>query len=605
MAPASQRFANHPGAKEAPASALEYHHDRDENPVLRGLPLAVASTLVERSGWVQKLIWKNAKFGQATPGLEGVAWRILPNVISLGDGVSPAGMLELGPELHQPQPADLPGRFYSAADYHGLYKSGEVTPLQVAEALLPLIRRDVRPQSKYAVAWTQCNVDEVLASAKASTDRWAAGKPLGILDGVPFGVKDDIDVKGFVSTMGMKVDKSEGYFNKPSTKTASPVQRLEEAGAIMMGKLNQHELGMDTTGCNPSTGTPTNWYNKSYYPGGSSSGAGSALSGGLVPITVGTDAGGSIRIPASFCGVYGLKPTYNRTCQMSSSMVVMGPIASTVADLTTAYRLMSQPNADDPPQNLFAVSTPPDPSAKKYLGICREWIATASADVISVFDQAVAHLISHLGYEVVDIKLPFLREGHIAHAGTCLTEAAADARARASNPSRYLKLLNYPNRILVATGTQTAAGDYLRYGQIRQVIMQHLAFLFEKYPGLLVVTPTSPMAGWPIRPGDETFGFCDGNLTMDNMRFVWYANTSGCPAVACPAGYVDPAQGEGKLPVGLMAMAEWGAEEQLLGFARHVEGYLNEVYPGGRQRSKEWADVIALARQRSWAGAKQ
>jgi Asp-tRNA(Asn)/Glu-tRNA(Gln) amidotransferase A subunit family amidase len=153
-------------------------------------------------------------------------------------------MLELSPSLQTPQPADLAGRFYSVADYHELYKSGEVTPLQVAEALLPLIRRDVQPQSKYAVAWTQTNVDEVLAAAKASTERWAAGTPLGVLDGVPFGVKDDIDVKGFVSTMGMKVDKSEAYFNTPKKNTAWPAKKLEEAGAVMMGKMNQHEVGM-------------------------------------------------------------------------------------------------------------------------------------------------------------------------------------------------------------------------------------------------------------------------------------------------------------------------------------------------------------------------
>lgn len=168
-----------------------------------------------------------------------------PNVIPLAnDSSSATGMLELGAELQQPQPADLAGRFYSAADYHALYRSGQATPLQVVEALLPLIRRDMQSQSKYAVAWTQTNVDEVLAAARASTARWAAGTPLGILDGVPFGVKDDVDVKGFVSTMGMKVDKAHEYFNKPATKTAWPARRLEEAGAIMMGKMNQHEVGM-------------------------------------------------------------------------------------------------------------------------------------------------------------------------------------------------------------------------------------------------------------------------------------------------------------------------------------------------------------------------
>ncbi|KAL2136511.1 hypothetical protein VTI74DRAFT_3336 [Chaetomium olivicolor] len=605
MAPA-KRFANYPGAKEAPASALVYQTDEDKNPSLRGLPLVAASFVIGSATWLQKLLWKNAKFDQPkhSAGLDGVPWRTHPNVIPLGDGTSPATMLELTPKLQSPQPPDLAGRFYSAADYHELYKSGAVTPLQVVEALLPLIRRDIKPQSKYAVAFTQTHVEEVLAAAKASTERWAAGKPLGILDGVPFGVKDDVDVKGYVSTMGMKVRKDEEYFRKPKESTSWPALKLEEAGAIMMGKMNQHEVGMDTTGCNPSTGIATNWYNTKYFPGGSSSGAGSALSGGLVPIAVGTDAGGSVRIPTSFCGVYGLKVTHNRTCNMSSSMCVVGPMTSTVADLTIAYRIMSQPNPDDFAQNLFAISTPPDPSAKKYIGLCREWIATATPEVRAIFDAVIAHLTSKLSYEVVDIQLPFLREGQIAHAATCLTESATDAISRTTPSSRYLSLLNYPNRILVGTGAQTPAVDYLKYGQIRTVIMQHLAFLFEKYPGLLILTPTTPMAGWPIHPGDEKYGNSDGNLSIKNMTFAWYANTSGCPAVTCPAGYVPPKQGEGNVPVGVMALGEWGAEEQLLGFAREAERYVNEVYPGGRQRPKEWADVIGLARERAGKGAE-
>ncbi|KAK4041573.1 amidase signature domain-containing protein [Parachaetomium inaequale] len=610
MAPPTRRFANHPGAKEAPASALEYRLEKDQNPPpLRGLPLAIASVITQRLGFVQKLLWTNAKFGQAkyTPGLEGVAWRIQPDVIPLANGDSPpAGMLALGPELHQPQPADLAGRFYSAADYHALYKSGAATPLQVAEALLPLVRRDdaQQPRSKYAVAWTQTDVDAVRAAARASTERWAAGAPLGIMDGVPFGVKDDVAVKGFVSTMGMRVNEGEEYFKQPKTETAWPVRKLEEAGGIMIGKMNQHEIGMELTPVKPSTGTATNWYNKSYYPGGSSAGAGSALSGGIVPITIGTDAGGSMRIPPAFCGVYGLKPTHNRTCHMSSSMCVIGPMAANAADLTIAYRIASQPNPDDPAQNLLAVSTPlSDPAAKKYLGICREWIATAAPDVLAILDASLAHLTTTLNYQVVDIKLPFLREGQLAHSAICLTECAADARGRVQNPSRFLTLLNYPNRVLVAAGAQTPAIDYLKYGQIRQVIMQHLAFLFQKYPGLLVLSPTTPVAGWPIAAGDQRYGCLDGNMTIRNMTFAWLANMSGCPAVTFPAGYVDPEQGEGVLPVGLMAMGEWGMEEQLLGFAREREGYLNEVYPGGRRRPEEWADVVGLVREGGGKGA--
>ncbi|KAK3329080.1 amidase signature domain-containing protein [Apodospora peruviana] len=598
MAP-SQRFANYPGAKEASAAALEYKPEDNKNPALRGIPLVIASTLLSNSSILQRFFWANAKFGEPKliPDLSDVPWRLMPDVIPLSDGVSTQSMLPFGPELTQPRPADLPCRFYSVADYHALYKSGELTPLQVTEALLPLIRRDVRPESKYAVAWIQTKPDEVLAAAKASTERWAAGKQLGILDGVPFGVKDDVDVEGFISTRGMRVNKSERFFNTPATKTEWPARKMMEAGAIMMGKMNQHEVGMDTTGCNPATGTPTNWYNTSYYPGGSSSGAGSALSGGIVPITVGTDAGGSMRIPPAFCGVFGLKTTHHRTCALNSSMAIAGPMTATVADLTIAYRTMAVTDESHPTTSMFSVSLPPDPSAKKYIGIHREWINRSDPEVRAVFDAAVAHLTS-TGYEVVDIQLPYLVQGQLAHGATCLSEAADEARSRAQDPTRWLHLLNYPNRILIATGSQTPAEDYLKYNQIRQVVMQHLAFLFERYPGLLILTPTTPLAGWPIRQGDAKYGFSDGNLTIRNMTYAWLANTTGCPSVTCPAGYVNPKHGEGKLPVGLMAVAQWGAEEQLLAFARDTEKYLEEVYPGGRLRPAQWADVIQIAREK-------
>ncbi|KAK0731536.1 amidase signature domain-containing protein [Lasiosphaeris hirsuta] len=605
--PSARRFANHPGTKEASACALSYEPEEDKNPALRGLPLVVASTIIGSVPWLQKLLWSNAKFGQPklTPGLDGELWRMQPNVIPLPATPSPTEpMLPLTPDLQLPQPAGLAGRFASIADYHDLYKSGEATPLQVVEALLPLITRPAYgPASGYAVAFIQTNAEAVLAAARASTARWAAQEPLGILDGVPFGVKDDTAVKGFVSTMGMQVDVGEEYFRTPEEETVWPVEKLQEAGALMMGKMNQDEIGMGTSGCNPSTGTAVNWYNKSYYTGGSSAGAGSALSSGLIPIAVGTDAGGSMRIPPAFCGQYGLKPTHNRTITVNSSMCVIGPMASTVADLTIAYRHMSQPNPSDPGQNLFAMSVPPELSAKKYLGICPGWIARSDPEVRGIFDEVITHLTSaKIGYELVEIQLPFLREGQLAHAPTCLAESADAAKGRVVNEGDWLKLVNHGNRVQLAVGAQTPAVDYLKYGQIRQVIMQHLAFLYEKYPGLLIVTPTTPQAGIPIHSGDAKYGVNDGNTTIRSMMYVWYANTSGCPAVTCPAGYVAPQQGEGKLPVGVMAMGEWGAEEQLLVFARDAERYLNEMYPEGRKRPEGWVDVIGIAKEGTACG---
>ncbi|KAK1835473.1 glutamyl-tRNA amidotransferase subunit A [Podospora conica] len=590
----TRRFVNHPGAKEAPADALKYEPKVDANPVLRGLPLVVASALITRSAWVRKLMWTNAKFGQARlePGLENELWRLQPDVLPLADGPESQRMLELDDELCRPQPHDLPGRFMSVADYHGLYSRGEATPLDVVEALLPLIRRDVTPRSPYSVAWLQTDVDAVVAAARASTARWAAHAPLGILDGVPFGVKDDIPVAGFVSTMAIPHQPSEPYFQTPETETAWPVLQLQDAGAILLGKMNQHEIGMDTTGCNCGTGTPQNWYSPAHYPGGSSSGAGSALCAGIVPIAIGTDAGGSCRIPPAFCGVYGFKATHHRTGTMKSSVCVTAPMTATAADLAIAYRHMARPNPADPHQSLFATSLPPPraENKKKYLGLCRPWLAQASPTVLATLDTTIARLVAAHGYEVVDIALPFLETGQYAHAATTLAESVAHAKTRCPpGTANYTGMLSHANRILLAVGAETSAPDYLRYGQVRQAMMAHLAALWERYPGMLVVSPTTPMAGWPRVEGDERFGLQDGNRAMRNMTYVWLANWVGCPAVSCPGGY-EEVEGGGVLPVGVMAMGEWGEEERLLGWAREVEGLLE------RRRPEGWVDVGGLVR---------
>lgn len=522
-----------------------------------------------------------------------------------------------------------------------MYKSGTVTPLQIVEALLPLISRAAAHPTEYSLAWLDIHEEQVLAAARASTKRWAAGQPLGLLDGVPFGVKSDCEVEGYVNTMGMQVNMRHGYFSQPAKATIWPVRKLEEAGAIMIGKMNQHEVGMDTTGCNPATGTPFNFYNKGYYPGGSSSGAGSALGAGLVPLCVGTDAGGSIRIPSATAGCVAIKPSHNRTTAMSSSMCIVGPMCANVADLTAAYRIMAQANPDDPVTGLFAPSTKPETNSnttnddkekanKKYLGICRPWIDRATPQVREVFDQAIAYYTTPApegpGYEIVEIDLPLLQEGQTAHGAINLAEAAdkAKARHRVMAPTahmhqqpkgRWTDLLAPANAITCSVGGQTTANDYMRFAQVRAVIMRHLAFLFEKYgPDFLVVSPVCPDAGYPRKGGDEWFGVTDGNRTLRSMTYVWLSNMSGCPSVTVPVGYVTPphlvagsgveAPGKykkegtsGQLPVGLLAMGMWGEEERLLKWAQEGETYLRSQWPGGRKKPNLWVDVIARVQE--------
>jgi Asp-tRNA(Asn)/Glu-tRNA(Gln) amidotransferase A subunit family amidase len=201
-----------------------------------------------------------------------------------------------------------------------------------------------------------------------------------------------------------------------------------------------------------------------------------------------------------------------------------------------------------------------------------------------------------LGYELIDVEIPLLPEGQLAQAYSILTEMSFTAKQNPVPNSNYLTAINPAEKILLATGAQTSAYDYLLAQSLRNLLMQHLAFLYQQHPGLIILTPTTPMAGWPINnPGDLTHGVSDANTSLRNMTYVWLANFCGNPAISVPVGYVDPVKGKGKIPIGLMAMGEWGAEEQLLQWGSEAETYLNDVY-GGRIRAENWEDVVKAAK---------
>ncbi|KAG5993638.1 hypothetical protein E4U43_003435 [Claviceps pusilla] len=585
-------FANYPKPVEGPNTP--YTPPPASNPVLRGYPLVAGSALVARLGVLQNFFWKNAGFGRIKDlaVLDGLPYTFDPCVTPLG----PNGpMLDIEPALLADNHDDPKAKYYSINDYHELYKSGKVTPLDVVKALLPLTKPGQGNESTYADAWADNhdNDELVLEAAKESTARWAAKKPLSILDGVPIGVKDDVNVKGYINHNGMKYNPQSPFF-KRQENSAWCVQTLQDAGAVVLGKNRMHELGSDTSGLNISQGTPTNHLNNDYYPGGSSSGPASALCAGMVPIAVATDAGGSIRIPASFNGLYGLKPSHHRTGCMDSTMCVMGPMAANVSDLTIAYRFMSQANPDDGIQAAFARSVPPQPSAPRVMGVFRDWWNAADPDVLRLCNNALDHFASQRGYQVVDIALPHLAEAQLAHGIICLTEMAEVARRRTVNPADWLSLVGPANRLLLSVGSATPAADFLKFNAMRTLMMRHFAHLFQQHPGLLIMSPTTPLTGWPKHPGDAAHGLNDANITFRNMMYIFLANMTGTPSVSVPIGYASPQQGNGEVPIGLLATAEWGREEQLLQFAAEAEDYLHTTYEEGRRRPASWLDVMAL-----------
>ncbi|KHN98902.1 amidase [Metarhizium album ARSEF 1941] len=586
----SNVFVNYPKPVEGPET--DYAPPPAKNPVLRGYSLVAASALF---GLLQRYFWQNAGFGQVKnlAVLDDVPQTYDPCVIPWGDT---GPVIEFESALLDAKHVSPEAKYYSIKDYHELYKSGKATPLDVAKALLPLTKPGEGEKGKYEDAWADNhgNDEMVFEAAQASTDRWAAGKPLGILDGVPIGVKDDVNVKGYVNHNGMKYCANSPFFQRQG-ESAWCVQVLQDAGAVVLGKNRMHELGSDTCGLNLAQGSPTNHLNTEYYPGGSSSGPASAICAGVVPFSVATDAGGSIRIPASFNGLYGLKTSHHRTGYMGSTMCITGPMAANVADLTIAYRLMSQPNPDDGIQGIFGRSTPPRPSAPRVMGVYREWLKAADPEVMEHCDKALDYFAKERGYEIVDISLPHLAEAQLAHGMICITEMAEAARRRTVDPADWLSLVGSANRLLMTVGQQTPAADFLKFNTLRTVLMRHVAFLFQEYPGLLIMSPTTPLNGWPKHPGDEAQGMNDANTTFRNMMYIFLANMTGTPSISVPVGYAAPKQGQGKVPVGLMATGEWGSEEQLLAFAGEAEEYLHQVYEEGRRRPGSWLDVMALA----------
>jgi AtzE family amidohydrolase len=197
-------------------------------------------------------------------------------------------------------------------------------------------------------SFTDVTADRARARARAVDAAIAAGKNPGPLAGVPFAVKNLFDVEGLSTRAGSKINRG----LKPSPRDATLIERMEAAGAVLVGALNMGEYAYDFTGENVHDGPSRNPHDVTRMTGGSSGGSGGAVGGGLVPLALGSDTNGSIRVPSSFCGIFGLKPTYGRLSRARSFPFVfsfdhLGPFARSVGDLALAYDAMQGPDPDD------------------------------------------------------------------------------------------------------------------------------------------------------------------------------------------------------------------------------------------------------------------
>lgn len=231
-----------------------------------------------------------------------------------------------------------------ASEIASAVAGGKMSALDATEAALARIKQ----HDTVLNAFTDVTAERARAKARAIDADIAAGKEVGPLAGVPFAVKNLFDVSGLPTRAGSKINRDRA----PATRDAALIERMEAAGAVLVGALNMGEYAYDFTGENIHDGPSRNPHDTTRMSGGSSGGSGSAVGGALVPIALGSDTNGSIRVPSSFCGIFGLKPTYGRLSRARSfpfvaSLDHLGPFARSVTDLALAYDVMQGPDADD------------------------------------------------------------------------------------------------------------------------------------------------------------------------------------------------------------------------------------------------------------------
>src|ERR1700716_3224981 len=233
----------------------------------------------------------------------------------------------------------------SASEIAQAVTGRKISALSVTEAALARIAK----HDPVLNSFTDVTADRARAKARAIDAAIAAGKNPGPLAGVPYAVKNLFDVQGLPTRAGSKINRDLA----PSPRDATLIERLDAAGAGLGGALNMGEYAYDFTGENVHDGPSRNPHDPTRMTGGSSGGSGSSVGGGLVPIALGSDTNGSIRVPSSFCGIFGLKPTYGRLSRAGSFPFVsgldhLGPFARTSTDLALAYDAMTGPGPHDP-----------------------------------------------------------------------------------------------------------------------------------------------------------------------------------------------------------------------------------------------------------------
>ena len=385
--------------------------------------------------------------------------------------------------------------------------------------------------------------DSALAVAKTVDAEIAKGRYRGPLHGIPVAIKDHIDTAGVRTTAGAK----SRITNLP-TADAAVVRRVRQAGAVIIGKANMNKFADGESGDNPDFGRIKNPWNTQYSPGGSSSGAGAQVAAGLVPLSIGSDNGGSVRIPAALCGVVGLKPTHGRISLEGIfprlySLDHPGPLTRSVADCAIALQVLAGHDAED---TTTARRSVPDYAADlrsgikgMAVGVDRKYATVGQPHVLAAFD-ATMDLLRRLGAKIVDLTIPSYAEMlAVGNTIAACEYSVAAAHLFREHPSDF-DLAKPP----AASGADIKAGalipavDYIRACQKRRMLQR--AYAQSTRSVAVFITPTYPLAPRP-------FGEYPKPYTADDaIRYTFPFDLLGLPAISVPCGFSPDG-----MPIGL------------------------------------------------------
>ncbi len=438
------------------------------------------------------------------------------------------------------------------------YADGSASPVDVAEALLRAVEESESGPVPMRFFISLSYVD-VRAQAAASALRHQQKRPLSLLDGVPVAVKDEIDQAGHRTTLGTGMSSLD-----PARQDCVAVARLRALGAVLVGKSNMHELGAGPTGLNHAHGTCRNPWDPLRFPGGSSSGSAALVAAGLVPLAVGCDGGGSIRIPASLCGVVGLKPTYGRVPQrgetppIAFSVTNIGPMGRSVADVALGYAALAGADAlDGASQGLPPVSVQgffADDLRGVTLGVVPQWWRDADVDVARACERHIGALVAR-GARVRDVHLDTERDVALGLVSSIGVEVNRNPWMEDVQQRRALAL---DTRIGLVVARHVGRSLYERGQRLRARVAAVVAAALAEVD--LLVSPTTGQTA-PLIPAAGTLGDVRQNFAL--MRATALANVTGQPAISYPVGFDRRG-----LPIGMQLVARPFEEALLLRVAR-------------------------------------